>query len=45
MYSDGRKFRNGQIFWKIMVMEENVLYKSFNISSGLLHGYIEMTFM
>jgi len=25
-------------------MEENVQYKSFSISSGLLHGYIEIIF-
>jgi len=43
IYSDGRKFHNGQISWK-MIMEENVQYKSINISS-LLYGYIEMTFM
>jgi len=24
IYSDGRKFRNGPISWKIMIMEENV---------------------
>jgi len=28
-----------------MIMEENVQYKSFSISSDLLYGYIEMTFM
>jgi len=25
-------------------MEENVQYKSFSVSSGLLYGYIEITF-
>jgi len=44
VYNDRKKFRNGQISWKIMIMEKNVQY-NFSISSDLLYGYIEMTFM